>query len=112
MAEAGGPAGEEAVPVAATVGEAGTGSVGGAAGGAEAGPAACFAKCPGAAAGWCGDGADTRPTSLSGWALIPVPPAPDAGCCGTVPGSVPPARAACARDVSAGPGAYRTATGP
>jgi hypothetical protein len=110
VAEADGPA-EEAGPVPATVGEAGTESVGGPADGAEAGPAACLTMRPGAAAGWGSDAADARATLLSGWALIPVPPAPGAGC-GAVPRTAPPARAACARDVPAGPGAYRTTTGP
>jgi hypothetical protein len=111
VADAGGPAGEGAGAVPATVGEAGPESVGGPADGAEAGPAACFTMRPGAAAGWGGDAADARPTLLSGWALIPVP-VPGAGRCGTVPGTAPPARAACARDGPAGPGAYRTTTGP
>ncbi|HEY4464881.1 MAG TPA: hypothetical protein VGN41_19615 [Streptosporangiaceae bacterium] len=106
VAEAGGPAGEEAGAVPATVGDAGTGPVGGAADGAEAGPAPCFTMRPGAAAGWGGDAPSARPTLLSGCALIPEPPAPGSGCCwGTVPGFAPPARAACARDVPAGPGA-------
>jgi hypothetical protein len=108
----GGPAGEEALPVPAMVGEAGAGSVGGAAGDAGPGRLACLARRPWAAAGWCGAAAGAPPILLSGWALSPIPPAPVVGCGGPVPGTAPPPRAACARDVPAGPGAYRTTTGP
>jgi hypothetical protein len=109
VAEGGGLAGGEAVPVPATLGEV-TGCVGGAADG-EPGPAAGPAPPPGAA-GWCGAVAEAPLTLLSGWALIPAAPAPGAGCCGPAPGSEAPARAGCPRDGPVGPGAYRTTTGP
>lgn len=62
----GGAAEGDALPVPATVGEAGTGSVGGAADGGEPGRAACFAIRAGGAAEWCAATAEAPPTLLSG----------------------------------------------